>query len=162
MRLIGLPQTVLGTGHSFKHAEFLRWIADTKSLTVARLWARVLSGQSTSKWIDYQQRLQTRFEELYLEFVRERYTDEIDIVMFDKAPDNAIELTRSNKRKDMRKSRELKQWEIIAGEAEAELKHKLNSKLKLQNSIAANHIVTEEELMRERDFGIGCAGKKVA
>lgn len=119
MKILGLPSQVNNVGHQFRHSEFLIWISENKNLTIARLWASILSNRTSCKWLDYQTILQDKFEVLYLNFCKDKGY-EVDEVMFDNKPDNTEVMNISNYRQNRAgNTKKETKWNVIeSGEAD--------------------------------------------
>ncbi len=80
MKIIEVPSNV--TGHRFRQDKFLIWVAENKTLTIARLWARILSPNAQVIWYVHRERLQESFKALYEEYCGANNID-LDEVIYD-------------------------------------------------------------------------------
>lgn len=56
----------------FRETQFLAWISETRSLSVAKIWCRALSEFNHGALVELKDMIQTSFEKLYCEFLLEK------------------------------------------------------------------------------------------
>lgn len=134
MRIVGLPVMIDGQGHSFKHNQFLVWLAETQSASLAKQWSSLISDYARSKAMEDQAIIQQAFERKYLEFCEAKGYD-VNEVMFENPDKNLEKLVISARQRSNYvniRAKEMQLWDVLDENCEAEVLIAEGSKSTLQ------------------------------